>query len=209
MLPRDDCRDRFLNLLVTRLEGFASKTRFSSKRAALIMSRACRGVFLAALRTGSECAVKREFGLIKSSFRGRSPSLLKARKFCGILTRDALTNRLPMQTSNTAKWEEELATHVRKAITADESAPKQKHVRACIVYTWDLQSSGSFWVVLKNQPVLGDEVMTFKALITFHKVIKDGHPQVLRDGITEAGWLETLVRGISHMGNRGAYPSVI
>ena len=105
------------------------------------------------------------------------------------------------------KWEEELAIHVRKAITADESAPKQKHVRACIIYTWDVQSSGSFWVVLKNQPVLGDEVMTFKALITFHKVVKDGHPHVLRDGITESVWLDSLVRGISHMGNRGTLSS--
>ena len=48
----------------------------------------------------------------------------------------------------------------------------------CIVYTWDYHSSISFWSGLRVQPILADEVQTFKALITVHKVLQEGHPVV-------------------------------
>lgn len=43
----------------------------------------------------------------------------------------------------------ELAINIRKATTIEETAPKRKHVRSCIVYTWDHKSSGSFWAGMK------------------------------------------------------------
>lgn len=96
------------------------------------------------------------------------------------------------------KAESELATSIKKATSIDETAPKQKHVRStwslfnaihpltdsqsclleCIVYTWDHRTSGVIWSILKVQPILSDEVQTFKALIMVHKIIKDGHPIV-------------------------------
>jgi hypothetical protein len=48
----------------------------------------------------------------------------------------------------------------------------------CIVFTWDYHSSMSFWSGLRVQPILADEVQTFKALITVHKVLQEGHPVV-------------------------------
>lgn len=47
-----------------------------------------------------------------------------------------------------------------------------------IVYTWDYHNSASVWNSLKVQPILSDEVQTFKALITVHKIIRGGHPVV-------------------------------
>jgi hypothetical protein len=44
------------------------------------------------------------------------------------------------------------------------------------VYTWDYHTSVSFWSGLKVQPIFVDEVQTFKALITVHKVLQEGHP---------------------------------
>jgi hypothetical protein len=76
------------------------------------------------------------------------------------------------------KMEEELSQHIKKATSNDESAPKQKHVRGCILYTWDLKSSGSFWFILKTQPIIGDDVMSWKTLITAHKVVREGHNSV-------------------------------
>lgn len=52
------------------------------------------------------------------------------------------------------------------------------HRSACIVYTWDYRSSVSVWHGFRSQPLLGDEVQTFKALISAHKIIRDGHPTV-------------------------------
>jgi len=45
--------------------------------------------------------------------------------------------------------EADLAINIRKATSIDETAPKRKHVRSCIVYTWDHKSSGSFWQGMK------------------------------------------------------------
>jgi len=72
----------------------------------------------------------------------------------------------------------ELMTNIRKALSADENAPKQKHVRACILYTWDYKNGMVFWSGMKQQPILGDEVTTWKALVLFHKVVRGGHPNV-------------------------------
>lgn len=73
----------------------------------------------------------------------------------------------------------------------------------CIVYTWDYHSSASIWTGLRVQPILSDEVQTFKALIMVHKVLQEGHPITVREGQQQSGWLETCARTIGHDGMRG------
>ncbi|KAI9050455.1 hypothetical protein LZ554_005618 [Drepanopeziza brunnea f. sp. 'monogermtubi'] len=93
------------------------------------------------------------------------------------------------------KSEGELAINIRKATSIEETAPKRKHVRSCIVYTWDHKSSGAFWAGMKVQPILADEVQTFKALITVHKVLQEGHPSTLREAMANRSWIDSLNRG--------------
>ncbi|KAJ3400025.1 sla2 Src-like adaptor 2 [Chytriomyces hyalinus] len=100
-----------------------------------------------------------------------------------------------------------LAEHIKKALTNDEVAPKQKHVRECILYTWDVKGSGSLWVGLRSYPMYGDEVITFKGLILIHKVINGGHPRALRDLTVDYSWMENLGRAVA--GFRGGYGSLI
>ncbi|KAF8935577.1 sla2 Src-like adaptor 2 [Haplosporangium bisporale] len=101
------------------------------------------------------------------------------------------------------KAEAELMLHIKKATSAEETAPKQKHVRACIVYTWDYRSSGSVWQGFRTQPMLGDEVQTFKALISVHKIIRDGHPTALKEALKEGDWLDQCARSTSQYDGRG------
>ncbi|KAF8978923.1 sla2 Src-like adaptor 2 [Entomortierella lignicola] len=101
------------------------------------------------------------------------------------------------------KAEADLLQHIKKATSAEETAPKQKHVRACIVYTWDYRSSHSVWHGFRTQPLLGDEVQTFKALISVHKIIRDGHPVVLKDAQKESDWLDQCARSTSQYDGRG------
>lgn len=101
------------------------------------------------------------------------------------------------------KSETELATNIKKATSIEETAPKRKHVRACIVYTWDHKSSQSFWNGIKVQPIQADEVQTFKALYTIHKVLQEGHPVALKEAQQHAQWLEGLHRGMGGMGGLG------
>ena len=49
----------------------------------------------------------------------------------------------------------------------------------------------------KSQPILADEVQTFKALTTIHKVLQEGHPIVLREAQAHVNWLDSLGRGVS------------
>ncbi|KAI1501637.1 ANTH-domain-containing protein [Biscogniauxia marginata] len=106
------------------------------------------------------------------------------------------------------KSEAELAINIRKATNTDETAPKRKHVRSCIVYTWDHKSSQSFWAGMKVQPILADEVQTFKALITIHRVLQEGHPQTLREAMANRGWIDSLNRGLAGEGVRGYGPLI-
>ncbi|KAA6408228.1 MAG: ANTH domain-containing [Lasallia pustulata] len=105
-----------------------------------------------------------------------------------------------------SRSESDLAINIRKATSIEETAPKRKHVRACIVYTWDHKSSQSFWAGMKVQPILADEVQTFKALITIHKVLQEGHPVAVKEAQNNINWLESLTRGISGDGLRGYGP---
>ncbi|KAF9163304.1 sla2 Src-like adaptor 2 [Actinomortierella ambigua] len=104
---------------------------------------------------------------------------------------------------NRDKAEADLALHIKKATSQEETAPKQKHVRACIVYTWDNRSSASVWQGFRSTPMLGDEVQTFKALISVHKIIRDGHPITLKEALKERDWLDQCARSTSAYDGRG------
>ena len=119
-------------------------------------------------------------------------------------------HHLPTRPVDRDKAEAELVLNIKKATSPEETAPKQKHVRSgfnhglaldylltrnleCIVYTWDYHSSNSIWTGLKVQPILSDEVQTFKALITVHKILQEGHPVVCPRNHTSAHRLKALI----------------
>ncbi|KAF8973647.1 ANTH domain-containing protein [Flammula alnicola] len=114
----------------------------------------------------------------------------------------------PTRPVDKEKAEHELVINIKKATSPEETAPKQKHVRKCIVYTWDYHSSISFWSGLRVQPILADEVQTFKALITVHKVLQEGHPITLKEAQGQTAWLETCARTVGSDGMRGYAPLI-
>jgi hypothetical protein len=62
---------------------------------------------------------------------------------------------------------------------------------------------------VNRQPILADEVQTFKALITVHKVLQEGHPIVLKEAQSNTSWLESLSRGSTGgEGMRGYAPLI-
>lgn len=84
----------------------------------------------------------------------------------------------------------------------------------------DYHTSISFWNGLRVQPILADEVQTFKALITAHKVLQEGHPvvcctwkvvnywltldnQTLKESHGQTAWLETCARIVGSDGQKG------
>ncbi|KAA8914810.1 ANTH domain-containing protein [Sphaerosporella brunnea] len=107
-----------------------------------------------------------------------------------------------------SRSESDLTINIKKATNIEETAPKRKHVRSCIVYTWDHKSSQSFWAGMKVQPIMADEVQTFKALITVHKVLQEGHPITIREAQNHVGWIESLGRSVIGEGMRGYGPLI-
>ncbi|GAA5869826.1 hypothetical protein JCM1840_007646 [Sporobolomyces johnsonii] len=122
--------------------------------------------------------------------------------------RPAHVPHAPTRPVDKDKAEIELGNAIKKATNPDETAPKQKHVRKAIVYTWDYRSSASIWSGLRVQPILSDEVQTFKALIMIHKVLQEGHPIVLKEAQAQTSWLETCARTVGGDVSRG-YGSLI
>jgi hypothetical protein len=100
--------------------------------------------------------------------------------------------------------EADLSVNIKKATNIDETAPKRKHVRACIVYSWDHRSGKAFWNGMKVQPLHQDEVQLFKALITIHKVLQEGHISVLKEAQAHVNWIDSLGRGtLQNTGHHG------
>jgi hypothetical protein len=58
------------------------------------------------------------------------------------------------------------------------------------------------------QPVMADEVQTFKALITIHKVLQEGHPVTVKEAQQNVNWIESLARGAMGDGLRGYGPLI-
>jgi huntingtin-interacting protein 1-related protein len=56
---------------------------------------------------------------------------------------------------------------------------------------------------MSRQPILADEIQTFKALITIHKVLQEGHPVVVKEAQQNVNWVESLARGVNGEGLRG------
>lgn len=97
-----------------------------------------------------------------------------------------------LNSSAMSRAEVDLQISVRKACNTEEVPPKRKHVRACIVYTWDHKNSRAFWNAVKIQPLQASEVQLFKALIMIHKVLQEGHPNTLKDGFRNKDFLYSL-----------------
>lgn len=55
---------------------------------------------------------------------------------------------------------------------------------------------------------MADEVQTFKALITVHKVLQEGHPSTLREAMANRSWIDSLNRGMAGEGLRGYGPLI-
>jgi huntingtin-interacting protein 1-related protein len=65
------------------------------------------------------------------------------------------------------------------------------------VYVYRFYSGAPADIRIVSQPILADEVQTFKALITIHKVLQEGHPIVLKEAQAHINWLESLNRGVA------------
>ncbi len=83
-----------------------------------------------------------------------------------------------------------------------ESVCLSRHIsqQQSSTYSW-VNGALNDWI--HRQPILADEIQTFKALITIHKVLQEGHPVVVKEAQQNVNWVESLARGVNGEGLRG------
>lgn len=84
-------------------------------------------------------------------------------------------------------------THVRKALSEQPIPPKQKHVRAIILETYDARSSRFYFSTARELPLSTNPVVCWKFLVVLHKILRGGHPQCIKDAIHEGNHLISLL----------------
>uniref|UniRef100_A0A093VAK0 Endocytosis protein end4 n=1 Tax=Talaromyces marneffei PM1 TaxID=1077442 RepID=A0A093VAK0_TALMA len=117
-----------------------------------------------------------------------------------------------------SRTEADLAVNIRKATSIEETAPKSTIKPPSLLpprvdaASAPVRSRSLIWRGLRlniaRQPILADEVQTFKALITIHKVLQEGHPIAIREAQTHVNWLDSLMRGVAGEGLRGYGPLI-
>ncbi|PGH26678.1 hypothetical protein AJ80_01624 [Polytolypa hystricis UAMH7299] len=97
------------------------------------------------------------------------------------------------------KTEADLAVNIKKATSIEETAPKRTISNPAArpvlpaIRVGALHMRSELTVILR-QPILADEVQTFKALITVHKVLQEGHPITVKEAQAHVPWLDSLMR---------------
>lgn len=106
------------------------------------------------------------------------------------------------------KAEADIEKAIKKACSADESAPKRKHVRTCIVYTYDHKSAKAIFSAMQSfvmqtslkSASYDEDIRIFKMLITIHKLIQEGHKSAIAEGIRNMEWIHSLGDRFSNPG---------
>uniref|UniRef100_A0A8C0B2F7 Huntingtin interacting protein 1 related n=1 Tax=Buteo japonicus TaxID=224669 RepID=A0A8C0B2F7_9AVES len=71
--------------------------------------------------------------------------------------------------------------HISKAINTQEAPVKEKHARRIILGTHHEKGAFTFWSYAIGLPLPSSAILSWKFCHVLHKVLRDGHPNVLQD----------------------------
>uniref|UniRef100_A0A6I8RI83 Huntingtin-interacting protein 1-related protein n=1 Tax=Xenopus tropicalis TaxID=8364 RepID=A0A6I8RI83_XENTR len=77
--------------------------------------------------------------------------------------------------------EKEQAISISKAINTQEAPVKEKHARRIILGTHHEKGAFTFWSYAIGLPLPSSSILSWKFCHVLHKVLRDGHPNVLSD----------------------------
>ncbi|XP_052024449.1 huntingtin-interacting protein 1-related protein [Apodemus sylvaticus] len=73
------------------------------------------------------------------------------------------------------------AISISKAISSQEAPVKEKHARRIILGTHHEKGAFTFWSYAIGLPLASSSILSWKFCHVLHKVLRDGHPNVLHD----------------------------
>ncbi|XP_053130661.1 huntingtin-interacting protein 1 isoform X2 [Hemicordylus capensis] len=92
-----------------------------------------------------------------------------------------------------------MTVSINKAINAQEVAVKEKHARTCILGTHHERGAHTFWSAVNRLPLSSNAVLCWKFCHVFHKLLRDGHPNVLKDSMRYKSELADMSRMWGHL----------
>nr|XP_040045624.1 huntingtin-interacting protein 1 isoform X1 [Gasterosteus aculeatus aculeatus] len=106
--------------------------------------------------------------------------------------------------ANSWSWRKETfergqAVSINKAINTQEVAVKEKHARTCILGTHHEKGGHTFWAAINRLPLSSNAVLCWKFCHVFHKLLRDGHPNVIKDSMRNKADLTDMSRMWGHL----------
>nr|XP_033952670.1 huntingtin-interacting protein 1 isoform X3 [Pseudochaenichthys georgianus] len=92
-----------------------------------------------------------------------------------------------------------IAVSINKAINTQEVAVKEKHARTCILGTHHEKGAHTFWAAVNRLPLSSNAVLCWKFCHVFHKLLRDGHPSVIKDSMRNKADLTDMSRMWGHL----------
>ncbi|XP_046984239.1 huntingtin-interacting protein 1 [Schistocerca americana] len=96
-------------------------------------------------------------------------------------------------------FEKNQAISISKAINNMETPVKQKHVRSTIIGTFQEKGGATFWACALRLPLQDSRIVAWKFCHVLHKVLREGHPQVLPYSQRYRGKIEDLGKYWCHL----------
>uniref|UniRef100_A0AAY5EN94 ENTH domain-containing protein n=1 Tax=Electrophorus electricus TaxID=8005 RepID=A0AAY5EN94_ELEEL len=97
------------------------------------------------------------------------------------------------------------AVSINKAINTQEVAVKEKHhvsltaLPPCILGTHHEKGAHTFWAAVSRLPLSSNAVICWKFCHVFHKLLRDGHPNVIKDSVRNKADLNDMSRMWGHL----------
>ncbi|XP_054288820.1 huntingtin-interacting protein 1 isoform X2 [Macrosteles quadrilineatus] len=88
---------------------------------------------------------------------------------------------------------------IGKAINQHESPVKEKHIRSAILGTFHEKCAETFWTCVLRLPLQENPIVAWKFCHVLHKVLREGHPQVIPNSLRHRSKLEDLGKLWGHL----------
>ncbi|XP_077578906.1 huntingtin-interacting protein 1 [Stigmatopora nigra] len=113
-----------------------------------------------------------------------------------VIRRTGGANSLELEKEN---FERGQAVSINKAINTQEVAVKEKHARTCILGTHHEKGAHTFWAAVNRLPLSSNAVLCWKFCHVFHKLLRDGHSNVIKDSMRSKADLTDMSRMWGHL----------
>ncbi|XP_064830632.1 huntingtin-interacting protein 1-like isoform X1 [Oncorhynchus masou masou] len=113
-----------------------------------------------------------------------------------LIRRTGGANSLELEKEN---FERGQAVSINKAINTQEVVVKEKHARTCILGTHHEKGAHTFWAAVNRLPLSSNAVLCWKFCHVFHKLLRDGHPNVIKDSMRNKADLSDMSRMWGHL----------